>query len=74
MYWKRKNPLPQFFTLKFELQGEKELLGNILPRFGTCHLHLINLTFFIAFLIGSEVFKFSSVCLRIGKVLGGCLD
>ena len=74
MYWKRKNPLSQFFTLKFELLGGKELLGNILPRFGTYRLQLINLTFFIAFPIGSEVSKFSRVCLRIGKVLGGCLD
>ena len=30
VYWKRTNPLPQFFTLKFELLGEKELLGNTL--------------------------------------------
>ena len=74
MYWKRTNPLPQFFTLKSELLGEKELLGNILPRFGTCRLQLINLTFFIAFLIGSKVFTFSRVCLIIGNFLGGCLD
>ena len=74
MYWKRTNPLPQFFTLKFELLGEKELLGNIPHRFGTCRLQLINLIFFIAFPTGSEVFKFSRVCLIIGKVLGGCLD
>ena len=62
--------LVQFLTPEFELLGERKLLYNILPKFGACHLQLINLTFFNAFLIPSEVFKFSRVCLKIGKVLG----
>ena len=45
-------------TPKIELLGEKELLHNILPKFGACQLQLINLTFFNAFLIRSEVLNF----------------
>ena len=48
----------------------KELLHNILPKFGACRFQLINLTFFNVFQIPSEVFKFSRTCLIIGKVLG----
>ena len=59
----------QTFTTEFELVGEKELLYNILPKLGACHSQLINLTFFNAFLIRSEVFKFSWACLIIDKVL-----
>ena len=69
MYWKQAKLLPQFFTPEIELLGEKELLNNILPKFGACRLQLINFTFFNAFLIRSEVFKFSRVCLTIGKAL-----
>ena len=70
MYWQQTKLLPQFFIPEFELLGKKELLHNIFPKFGACHLQLINLTFFNAFLIQSKVFKFSRVCLIIGKVLG----
>ena len=70
MYWQQTKLLPQFFTPEIELLSEKELLYNILPKFGACRLQLINLTFFNAFLIRSEVFKFSRVCLIIGKALG----
>ena len=73
MYWQETKLLPQFFTPEIELLGEKELLHNILPKSGACRLQLINLVFFNAFLIRSEVFKFSRVCLIIGK-LWGCLD
>ena len=45
---------PQFLTPEIELLGEKELLHNILPKFGACRLQLI--------IIRSEVFKFSRVC------------
>ena len=48
----------------------KKNLHNILPKFGACRLQLINLTFFNAFPIRSEVFEFSWVCLIIVKVLG----
>ena len=70
MYWQQTKLLPQVFTPEIELLGEKELLHNILPKFGACRLQLINFTFFNAFLIRSEVFKFSRVCLIIGKALG----
>ena len=69
MYWQQTKLLLQFFTLEFELLGENELLHNILRKFGACHLELINLNYFNAFLIRSKVFKFSRVCLIIGKVL-----
>ena len=69
MYWQQKKLLPQFFAPEIELLGEKELLYNILPKFGACRLQLINLIFFNAFLIRSEVFNFSSVCLIIAKAL-----
>ena len=59
MYWQQTKLLPQFFTPEIELLGEKELLHNILPKFGACLLQLINLTSFNALLIQSEVFKFS---------------
>ena len=58
MYWQQTKLLPQFFTPEIELLGEKELLHNILPKFGACCLQLINFTFFNAFLVRSEVFKF----------------
>ena len=62
MYRQQTKLLPQFFTPEFELLGEKELLHNILPKFGACRLHLINLTFLNAFLIRSEVFsRFDSI-------------
>ena len=64
MYWQQTKLLPQFFIPEFELLGKKELLHNIFPKFDACHLQLINLTFFNAFLIQSKV------CLIIGKVLG----
>ena len=70
MYLQQTRLLPQFFTPEIELLGEKELLHNILPKFGACRLQLINLTFSNAFLIQSEGFKFSRVCLTIGKALG----
>ena len=62
--------LLQFFTPEFKLLGEKALLNNIFPKFGACHLQLINLTFFNVFLILPKVFKFCRVCLIIGKVVG----
>ena len=70
MYWQQTKLLPQFFTPEIELLGEKELLHNSLPKFGACYLQLTNFTFSNAFLIRSEVFKFSMVCLIIGKALG----
>ena len=54
MNWQQTKPWPQFFTPEIELLGEKELLHNILPKFGACRLQLI--------IIRSEVFKFSRVC------------
>ena len=70
MYWQQTKLLLQFFTPKIELLGEKKLLHNILPKFGAFRLPLINLTFFNAFLIRSEVFKLFRVCLILGKALG----
>ena len=70
MYWQQTRLLPQFFTPELELLGEEELLHNIFPKFGACRLQLINVTFFNAFLIRSEVFKCSRICLVIGKTLG----
>ena len=70
MYWQQTRFLPQFFTTLIELLVEEELLHNILPTFGACRLQLINLTFFNVFLIRSEFFKFSKVCLIIGTALG----
>ena len=61
MYWQQAKLLPQFFTPEFELLGEKELLHNILPNFGACSLQLINLTFFNAFFIPSEVYVFQGL-------------
>ena len=66
MYWQQTKLLPQFFTPEIELLGQKELLHYVLPKFGACRLQLIHFTFFNAFLIRSEVFKFSRVCLIIG--------
>ena len=57
MYLQQTKLLPQIFAHEIELLAEKELLHNILPKFGACRLQLINLTFFHAFLIRSEVFK-----------------
>ena len=57
MFWQQAKLLPQFFPPEIELLGEKELLDNILPKFGACRLQLINLTFFNVFLIRSEVFQ-----------------
>ena len=70
MYWQQTRLLPQFFTSEIELAGEKEPLNNILPKIGGFCLQLIIWPFFHAFLIGSEVFKFSRACLIIGKALG----
>ena len=70
MCWHQTRLLPQFFTPDIELLGEKELLHNMFPTFGACCSQLINLTFFNVFLIQSGVFKFSRVCLLIGKALG----
>ena len=36
MCWQQRKLLPQFFTPKIELLGKKELLHNILPKFGAC--------------------------------------
>ena len=69
MYWQETKIFLQFFTFEIDLLGDKELLHNILPKFGVCLLQLINLTFFNLFLIRSEVSKFSKVCLIIGKAL-----
>ena len=70
MYLQQTRLLPQFFTPEIELLGEKELLHNILPKFGACCLQLKKLTFSNAFVIRSEVFKFSRVCSIIRKALG----
>ena len=69
MYWKQTRLLPQSFIHEIELLGEKELLHNTLPELGACRLQLINLTFFNAFLIRSEICKFSRTYLIIGKAL-----
>ena len=61
---------PEFFTPGNELLGKEKLFQDILPKFGACHLQLINLSFFNAFLIWSVVFRFSIVCLIIRKALG----
>ena len=74
MYWQQIKLLSQFFTLEFELLGEKEVLHNILSKFGVSYFQLINLTFFNAFLIRPEVFKFIRVRLIINNVFGNCLD
>ena len=58
MYWQQTRFLLQLLTPDFELLGERELLHNVLPKFGTCHLQLITLTFFNAFFIQSEVLSF----------------
>ena len=58
------------FTPEIELLGKKELLHNILPKFGACRFQLLNLAFSNPFLIRSEVSKFSRVCLIICKALG----
>ena len=55
MYLQQRRLLPQFFTPEIELLGGKAPLHNILPKFGACHLQLINLTFSNAFLIRPEV-------------------
>ena len=51
MYWQQAKVLPLFFTPEFELPDEKELLHNILPKFGACRLQLMSSIFFNAFLI-----------------------
>ena len=43
MYRQKTKILPQCFIPKSELLGEKELLYNILSKFGVCCLQLINL-------------------------------
>ena len=70
MYWQQAKLLAQFFTPEIELLGEKELLHNILPKFCACRFQLIDLAFFNALLIRSELFEFSRVSLVIGKALG----
>ena len=55
MYWEQTRLSPLFFTPEIESLGEKELLHNILPKFGACRLQLINLTFSNVFLIPTEV-------------------
>ena len=70
MYCQQTKLSPQFLTPQCELLGEKEPFHNILPKFGACRLQLINPTFLNVFLIRSEVFKFSTVCLIIGMVFG----
>ena len=55
MYWQQTKLLPQFSTLEFESLDGNEILHNVLPKYVACRLQLINLTFFNAFLIRSEV-------------------
>ena len=49
MYWQQTKLLTRFLTPEIELLGEKELLHNILPKFGACRLRLIDLAFFHVF-------------------------
>ena len=55
MYWQQTKLLPQFSALEFESLDGNEILHNVLPKYVACRLQLINLTFFNAFLIRSEV-------------------
>ena len=55
MYWQQTKLLPQFSTLEFESLDGNEILHNVLSKYVACRLQLINLTFFNAFLIRSEV-------------------
>ena len=55
MYWQQTKLLPQFSTLEFESLDGNEILHNVLPKYVACRLQLINLTFFNAILIRSEV-------------------
>ena len=58
MYWQQRELLPQFFTSEIELLGEKEVLHNIVFKFGVCRVKIINLTFLMRFSPDLKILSF----------------